>query len=179
MSAHRIASRYAKSLLDLAIDRNQLDAVLADMMHVQEALKVRDLLLMIKSPIINPGKKKGIFHRVFANKLSKSTQAFFDIMIRKGRESLLPEIVDSFVEQYKEFKNISTIIIKTAVPLDDGTINSIRQKLIAAKIAKENLEVQVEVDPELVGGFTLAFEGKQYDASLATKLKELRKQFAN
>ena len=179
MSAHRIASRYAKSLLDLAIDRNQLDRVLADMQYVQEALKVRDLFLMIKSPIINPGKKKSIFRRLFSNKLSKSTEAFFDIMIRKGRENILPDIVDSFIEQYKKHKSISTIVIKTAVPIDERTIADIRKKLISAKIARENLDIQVKVDPAIVGGFTLAFEGKQYDASLATKLKELRKQFSH
>jgi F-type H+-transporting ATPase subunit delta len=178
MSASRIASRYSKSLLDLAIERNELSQVLTDINYVGQAVKVRDLYLMIKSPIINPAKKKAIFHRLFGGKLSKTTESFFDIMIRKGRESILPEILHSFIEQYKDYKHISTITIKTAAPMPDSVIADLREKLVASHAAKENLEIEVKVDPNLIGGFTLEFEGKQYDASMATKLNELRKQFS-
>ena len=178
MSASRIASRYSKSLLDLAIERNELSQVLADINYVREAVKVRDFYLMIKSPIINPAKKKTIFQRLFTGKLTKTTESFFKIMIRKGRESILPEILDAFIEQYKEYKHISTILIKTAAPMPDSVIADLREKLLASHTAKDNLEIEVKVDPTLIGGFTLEFEGRQYDASMATKLNELRKQFS-
>jgi F-type H+-transporting ATPase subunit delta len=178
MSASRIASRYSKSLLDLAIERNELSQVLTDINYVRESVKVRDLYLMIKSPIVNPAKKQTIFQRLFAGKISKMTESFFKIMIRKGRESILPEILDSFIEQYKEYKNISTIVIKTAAPMPDAVIANLRKKLEASHAAKENLEIEVKVDSSLIGGFILEFEGKQYDASMATKLHELRKQFS-
>ena len=179
MSAQRIASRYAKSLLDLAIERKELEHVLEDMQYVQGALESRDLFLLIKSPIISGGKKKSIFRRLFQDKLSKTTNAFFDIMIRKGRENILPEIAHSFVEQYREYKKISSVVLRTAVVLDDATIQAIKAKLSASDKVMENIELEVKVDPSLLGGFVLEFEGRQYDSSLSAKLKDLRKQFSN
>lgn len=179
MSAQRIASRYAKSLLDLAVERGELDQVLADMQYVQGALESRDLFLLIKSPIISGGKKKSIFHRLFQEKLGKTTNAFFDIMIRKGRENILPEIAQSFIEQYRVHKQISSVVLRTAVPLDDATVASIKEKLSASDKVMQNIELEVKVDPDLLGGFVLEFEGRQYDSSLSAKLNELRKQFSN
>lgn len=178
MSVQRIAGRYAKSLLDLAIERNEVDAVLEDMNYVKAALKSRDLFLLIKSPIVSMDKKLSIFRNIFSGKIQKTTTAFFEIMTRKGREYHLPEIVDAFIEQYKEYKQISTVSIKTAVALSDDALAKIREKLAASPDVHKNLELEVSVDPSLLGGFTLQFEGKQYDASIATKLKDLRKQFS-
>lgn len=179
MSVQRIASRYAKSLLDLSIERNEMETVAADIDYVTACLTSRDLYLMIKSPIINTGKKKTIFKRIFADKLSKTTNSFLDIMLRKGRENLLPEIMETFKEQYKSYKQISTVILKTAVELKEDTIALIKKKLENSSEAKKNIDLQVVVDPTLVGGFTLEFEGKQYDSSLAYKLRQLKKQFSS
>ncbi len=178
MSAQRIATRYAKSLLDLAVERNELEQVNNDMHWVEKALTSRDLFLLIKSPIISRGKKKSIFRKIFGNTLSRTTNSFFDIMIRKGRENILPEIVTSFIKQYKLFKDISTVTLRSAAQLDESAVQAIRQKLETAADTHQNLELEVKVDPSLIGGFTLEFEGKQYDASLASKLRELRKQFS-
>ncbi|MBK8502053.1 MAG: ATP synthase F1 subunit delta [Saprospiraceae bacterium] len=179
MSVQRIATRYAKSVLDLAIERSEIEQILADMQYVRSALRSRDLWLMIKSPIISTGKKLSIFKKIFSGKLSATTSSFFEIMIRKGREIYLPEIVDAFIEQYKAYKQISTVVIKTAVPLGENALESIRQKLTGSLDTKKNLELNLIVDPALIGGFTLEFEGKQYDSSMASKLKELRKQFSH
>ncbi|MCB0685821.1 MAG: ATP synthase F1 subunit delta [Saprospiraceae bacterium] len=179
MSVQRIAGRYAKSLLDLAKERKEVDAVLQDMKYIKSALKSRDLYLMIKSPIVNADKKLSIFKKIFSDKIQKTTAAFFDIMTRKGRESYLPEIVDAFIEQYKDYKQISTVIIKTAVPLSDSALATIKEKLASSPDIKKNLEFEVMVDPSLLGGFTLEFEGRQYDSSIASKLKDLRKQFSH
>lgn len=179
MSVQRIATRYAKSVLDLAIERNEIEQILSDMQYVRSSLRSRDLVLMIKSPIISTGKKLSIFKKIFSGKLTEATASFFEIMIRKGREMYLPEIVDAFIEQYKTYKQISTVVIKTAVPLEENALEIIRQKLSASLDTKKNLELKLIVDPDLIGGFTLEFEGKQYDSSMATKLKELRKQFSH
>ena len=179
MSALRIASRYAKSLLDLGIERGELDQIVKDVQTVQACLQSRDLYLLIKSPIISTSKKKSIFARLFSNRLGVTVNKFFDIMLRKGRENVLPEILNSFEAQYKNYKKISTIILKTAVPLPDETVNQIKERLIASSSTKENVDLQVEVDPTLIGGFKLQFEGKEYDSSLAYKLDTMKKQFSS
>ena len=179
MSAHRIAVRYAKSLLDLGIENNELATLVEDVAKVRASLASRDLFLLIKSPIISTGKKKAVFRKIFDPMLGRTLISFFDIMLRKSRENILPEIIESFDEQYKVHKAISTVILKTAVPLEDKTIAKIKEKLANSAITKPNIDLVVEVDPALIGGFQLKFEDKDYDASLAHKLSELRKQFSS
>ena len=57
MSVSQVASRYAKSLLDLAVEQGKTEIVKADMANFHEALKSRELVLLLKSPIIYPDKK--------------------------------------------------------------------------------------------------------------------------
>ncbi len=178
MSAKRIATRYAKSLLQLAIERDELEQVVADLQVVKQSLSARELYLLIKSPIIKGSKKKAIFKRLFEDQLSSTTNSFFDIMIRKGREDILPEIVESFQTQYNNYKQISRVVLRTAQPLDDEAIELIKQKLSETAETKSNIDLVVEVDPALIGGFTLQFEDKQYDSSIAYQLEKLRKQFS-
>ncbi len=179
MSVQRIASRYAKSLLDLSVERNDLETVADDVDYVLGSLQSRDLYLLIKSPIINPGKKKAIFKRLYDDALSPTINSFLHIMLRKGRENLLPEILEAFKSQYREIKKISTVTLRTAVELEPETVDAIRNTLKQSGATKDNIEMEVEVDPSLIGGFTLEFEGKEYDSSLAHKLRELRKQFSS
>ena len=178
MSVQRIASRYAKSLLDLSVERDELETVLGDMEYLSQSLESRDLYLLLKSPIINTGKKQTIIKRLFADPLSEMTNSFLDIMLRKGRENLLPEIVDAFKAQYKAHQKISTVVLKTAGELDAATIDAIKSKLSISGETHTKIDLQVQVDPALIGGFALEFEGKQYNASLAHKLRQLRKEFA-
>jgi len=93
MSVIRIASRYAKSIIDLATERGELDTVLSDMKGMQEAVKNRDLYLLFKSPIVKSDKKLSVFNAIFDGKLSNLSSEFFKIIMRKGREQYIPEIV--------------------------------------------------------------------------------------
>ena len=71
MSVSRIASRYAKSLIDFAQENNNLEEVKNDMAVLDKALESRDLVMLLKSPIVNELKKKEIFNVLFDGKLSK------------------------------------------------------------------------------------------------------------
>jgi len=54
----------------------------------------------------------------------------------------------------------------------------LKKKLLASGVTSENLDIETEVDPELIGGFVLEFDNKRYDASAAHKLDELRASFS-
>ena len=155
MSVSRISSRYAKSLMELALDRNELEAIKKDILYFTDAMRNRDLYLLLKSPIINAGKKLSIIKTVFGNKVGSTTMAFFEIIIKKGREMYLPEIAADFIGQYKLYNKISTIKITTASPLSQDAMNDIKSKLLASNITMEKLEVTEKVDPSIIGGFII------------------------
>jgi F-type H+-transporting ATPase subunit delta len=177
MSINRISARYAKSLLDLAIERNEVDVVLNDIKIFNEVAKNRDFLLLLKSPIVNTTKKQSIFKAIFASKLSKTTDAFLDIILRKGRESVLVDIVSAFKEQYKAYNKISSVNITTATPLTDVALAEIKAKLLSSNITMDKVEMTTKVDPNIIGGFVIEVGDNLYDASVLYKLDQLKKEF--
>jgi F-type H+-transporting ATPase subunit delta len=177
MSATKLASRYAKSLIDLASEQGQLEAVHGDMAIFQDACKNNDLKMLLKSPIVNIHKKQQIVLAIFGDKFSKLSIAFLNLICAKNREEFLPEIAIEFMNQYRAMNGISTIKVTTATALNDGAIESIKSKLIADKVVSSKLEVSTAVDPDLIGGFVLEFDGNSYDASVSRQLYKLKDRF--
>jgi F-type H+-transporting ATPase subunit delta len=175
----RLASRYAKSLLDLSIEKGQLEQVFADMQWLQAVCRSnRDFVNLLRSPVINIDTKKRIISAVTTGKLSSLTMAFNALLITKGRESNLPEIVTSFISQYKDYKKIYTVKLTTAVPaseeVKDAVINQVKKTS-----GIENIELEEKIDKNILGGFVLQVGDKLVDASIAFDLKEIAKQFEN
>lgn len=177
MSNQRVATRYAKSLIDLARERGSLEKVLEDMKYFREVAKNRDFALLLKSPVIKADKKQQVFKALFEGKTDELTMAFLNILLRKNREAGLVEIADEFIQQYRRIKHISTVKLTTASNLSESTIESIRQKLLASTATDEKIELTTLVDPNLLGGFVIEFEDRLYDASVAHKLALLKKEF--
>jgi F-type H+-transporting ATPase subunit delta len=178
MNNPRLAGRYAKSLMDLAIEQNQLDAVYADINLLKDINKSNpDFVNLLRSPIISSDKKDKIIEAVIGNKVSKLTMMFINLLTSKTREGNMPEIVTAFLEQYNTLKNIQTVKLTTAHPISDELKNS-----IVAKVRTEGstgVEIESAVNEALIGGFTLEVAGKLIDASILRDLQDVGKQFKN
>ncbi len=172
-----VPSRYAKSLIDLAIETKQLEEVCNDMRLIKKVCKENhEFVLLLESPVIKTDKKMKVFKSIFGGKISNTTQLFLDLIATKRREGYIDDIAYSFDEQYKLYKNITTAVITTAVPLDAATKTKI--VAIVKQSATGEVEVIEKVDKSLVGGFILMVNDKQVDASIRRKLNELRKDFS-
>lgn len=175
----RLASRYAKSLIDLAQETNQLDAVFNDLRLLEAACKEsRSFVNFIKSPVINADKKEKIFHILFSDKISPLSDKFCKLLIKKGRERYLPEIAHAGIQQYRIIKNIRQVKITTAMALEGSLRQDIIEK-IKTEIPDEHIELLTVVNEDLIGGFVLETDNTLYDASIMRDLKDVRKQFAD
>ncbi len=177
MSAQRIASRYAKSLIDLAQERGKLERVLEDVQSFRQVAKNRDFALLLKSPVVKADTKERVFNQLFAGKYDELTMAFLRILLKKGREAALLEIANEFDVQYRVIKHISTVKLTTAAKLSDEAVKAIHAKLVASSSTDQNVELTTEVDPDIIGGFVIEFGDKLYDASVAHKLEQMKKNF--
>jgi len=129
----RLASRYAKSLLDLAIEKGQLDTAYADMKYLQAVCAASsEFVSLLRSPIIKADQKNSIVAAVTTGKVSELTAAFNNLLVRKGRESDLPEIATAFVEQYNALNDIHKVTLTTAVEVSAELQQAIAQKVKAA-----------------------------------------------
>jgi len=175
----RLAYRYAKSLLDLAIEKGQLEKIYEDMLYLQQLTTVsRDLLNLLRSPIVSSDKKVAVMKAVTGKNVSEITAAFTHLLIDKGRETELPEIIGAFIKQYKDKKGIHTVKLTTAVPVNDA----IKAQIVDQVKRTSNLqtiELETTIDPNLIGGFILQAGDKFIDASLAYDLKQIARQFDN
>ena len=175
----RLATRYAKSLLDLAIETGELETVYGDMMWLQSVSKTnRDFVNLLKSPVIASDKKLSILKAVAGTRLGKLSGSFITLLIKKGRESNLPEIANAFIQQYEEHKNIHIVKLTTATPLSSSTKEAIIQQ-VKKSAGYENIEIEEKVNEDIIGGFVLQIGDKLVDASIAYDLKAIAKQFRN
>jgi len=177
MRGIRISSRYAKSLLYLCIELNEADRVFEDMKLVNRAVTgTRDLRIFLESPVIKSDKKIAALTSIFGGSISKTTLGFITLLTNKGRESMLLEITESFIEQVKSYKNISSAKVTSASPLDaESRIAMIQQ---ASRLSLGTVELEEKVDPELIGGFILQVGDHQIDTSILTNIRNLRRDFS-
>ncbi len=174
MSSYRLSSRYAKALIQLAQEKGQLEEASKDILSVDNAFEnSSEMRVLFRSPIIPTDKKLAIAQKLFDGKLSPLVYQFILLLIKKGRESHLHEVVNSFVTQYNVIKGITPVKISTAVKLDAAIVDS----LIAGLKREEKLDVidlTQEVDESLIGGFVLRYSDKMIDSSVKRKFKELK-----
>ena len=177
MQNPRLASRYAKSLLDLAVEKNCLDAVLQDMQVLNAVCtESRDFDMMLRSPIINADKKLSVINEVLKRfNINQFTQALLNLLVAKGRELNLPEIAPAFIEQYNSLKNIRTVKLTTAVPVTEAVRSNIAAK-VASFMPTDKIELKTAVDERLIGGFVLEMEDRLFDASVQKSLNDLKNQ---
>lgn len=179
MQSPRVASRYAKSLLDLAVERGQLEQVYGDMLYLQQLNKAsREFLNLLRSPVVNAETKIKSVNAVTQGKIGEITIAFTKLLINKNREAILPEVITSFIKQYKEKKNIHTVKLTTAVPVSNEVKNQIVEQ-VKKTGNMQNIELEAVVDPNIIGGFVLQTGDKLIDVSIAYDLKHVSRQFEN
>ena len=178
MSDFRVASRYAKSLLELAQEKGVLQEVLEDMQRFSQVCKEnREFVLMLKNPIIKHNKKNVILKEIFGKSSHQMTLAIFDIITRKNRESILPNIAKEFQVQYNVLSGIEEAKVTTAVKLTDALKKEI--EAIVMKISsKDKVELTEVIDDSIIGGYVLKVGDRQIDDSLKSKLKALDLKFS-
>ena len=178
MAESRVASRYVKSLLGLAVEQGALEKVHEDMQLFDKVCATNvDFLRMLRSPIIKHNKKKEILEKIFKGKIHNLSLAIIDILTTKNREPLLPEIAKEFHASYNEFKGISKASVTTTIPMD-AQLRSELEKIVKKLGGKEKIELEEKVNPDLIGGFILNVGDKQIDASIKSKIRTLKVKFS-
>jgi F-type H+-transporting ATPase subunit delta len=176
MLVTRLGKRYAKSLLDLATELNKLEETKQDMENILAATQSsRELRTFLKSPVVEGKKKASVINAIFEGKLADLTQRFIALMAKQGREGDLPAIAQGFLELYQAQKGIETAVITSAQPLSDAQAKALSTRL-ASSLGKEII-VEQHVDANMIGGMKLRVAGKEYNGSIAAKLRTLQKSF--
>lgn len=174
MKSTKSAARYAKALLELCMEQNNVDQVAGDMKYLEEVnATTKDFTILLNSPVINSDKKIAIFGEIFGQ-FETLTTSFVNLITKNRREYMLPTIAASFEAQLKAQRGIVPISIVSA-----RALNKASRDMILAKVGASingTLEVTETIDESLIGGFIVNLDDKQIDASIASQFNNLKQR---
>lgn len=174
MKSTKVATRYAKALLESAVEKNNVDSVLGDMQFLLQVNNdTRDFEMLIASPVIKTDKKLEIFKLIF-QQFEELSMSFIEMIAQNRREGYLPVIAESFEAQVKEYKGIVPMTLVSAVPLDASTKDAIVAKVQSG--VKGTLEINEVIDETLIGGFVVKMGDIQIDASISSQFNNLKQR---
>lgn len=170
----KAASRYAKSLIDLATEQQALEQVKDDMVLFESVVDDhRELEAILKNPIVPLDKKWGILKNTFGENIHQITRHFLQLVVNKGRSAILFETAKQFIRQYQVLKGIVTAEVTSAVVLN-ASVKSEIESLVKDALKANEVVVKEKIDEQLIGGFILKVGDKQFDTSIAGSLHKLR-----
>lgn len=173
-----IARRYATALFKLGKETDQLELYYSDCNQLQSVLMHdKTFHFLLNNTVISKKNKKSILKNVFATYLHADILRFLDLLVNKGREEYLHDIITSFFAVYQSFAGIQQVTFTTAYTYNDKTLDKIITLLETQTGLKTN--VKRNIDENLIGGFLLRVGDKQMDASVRGQLNRIRKELSN
>lgn len=174
MNESQISVRYAKALFQSASEKQILDRVFEDMKLLSETCKLEDFQYMIVLPSLQVSQKRKFVDSILRDHLSEISLSMINLVIKNKREAYLAGIARNFRDLYRKAKGISTAKLVTAQPIDEASMKGIKELIREAYDSE--VELASAVDEDIIGGFILTIEDKQYDASVASNLRKMKKQ---
>ncbi len=177
MGNSRAAIRYAKAILDLAVQNKATEALEKDMRSVTATISdSKELQEMLASPVVQGSVKKQALNTIFKGS-NAITEGLISMLVDNKRIGILNEVAQKYIILNEQLKGENLALVTTAVPLTP----ELEKKILAqiAQITGKNVSIQSKVDESIIGGFVLRVGDQQYDASIANKLNNLKREFTN
>ena len=178
MNYSAIAVRYSKALFTLAIEKDVLEKVYDDMKMIYEVCETENSFMQfLENPIIAFSKKISIFENIFKSKINDLSLQFFSLITKNKRDQYLKAMAFEFIGLYKAKYGIKTVTLTSVSTIDKELKKKIKN--IVQNQFKSEIELEENTDNELIGGFVLRIDDEQYDASVVSQLKNIKREFIN
>lgn len=176
--AKLVSKIYGDALFQLAMESQSVDEYLKEVKSFQGILDAnQELIKLMNHPKIDKEEKRKVMMTIFDGKISKDLQGFLDLLIRKDRFIQIDQIFDYFIHQVKEYRNIGTAYVTSAVQLNDNQKEQIRNRLLETTKYVE-IDVIFRVDAQLIGGIIIRIGDRVVDSSVRTRINELSKELS-
>lgn len=176
MAGTRAAIRYAKAILEIAQANNNTVNVTRDMTSLVNAVKEsKELKNFLQSPIIKGEVKHSSLVAIFAS-AQKETKSLFQLLLVNKRFELLPTIASDFKALVNELNGVEIAKVTTAFPLTADLETKVLAKI--KEFSNKTITIENIVDESIIGGFILTMGDQQYNASVASSLQNLKREFS-
>ena len=171
-----IAQVYARALFDVAREQSKIDEIRDQLGQFADTLQDNhDLQVFLFSPYFSTAEKEDGLHKVLEG-ADPAFENFLRLLIEKHRMPVLFRIRRQFDERWQEENRLLPVQITSAVELDDETVEHIRDQI--AEQTDRNIELTVDVNPDILGGIVLRVGNSILDASIKNRLQQLRREVA-
>ena len=164
---------YAMAVVDLASAEGQLDLVERQLLAVGNAVESSsDLVVALSDPRLEEDRKHAIVEDLIGRTASPVTVAVVEMIVGLGRAADLPTIARRVAEIAASGRGRQAAEVRSAVELDQATIDRLAAAL--ERIAGAPVELHVVVDPNVLGGLIVQVGDTVIDGSIRSRLGELR-----
>jgi len=173
LSASALPRRYAKALVELAVEQQAVDRYGEELATVNAVLDQETLLRqLLESPTLVMEKKAAMLSDLAAAlELSTGMRDFLGLVLTKGRIDCLPQIEEFYRRLADDLSGVLRAQVTSAVELDAA-----QQQAIGAGLEKQTgkkVALNVKVDPRLIGGVQAEIGGRLFDGSVRTQLQRI------
>lgn len=175
MADRTVARRYARAFVDLATETNSVDALGQDLERLSAAMNSGDgaLFHAMTNPVFTTTERKKVLEAVLPRLgMNALTNNLARLLVDNERMGALPDIIELYRQAADEHAGRVRVRVSTASPLDDAMREQVTNALASA--TGKHVILETEVDPDLIGGIVARVGGKVYDASLRTRLHDLK-----
>ncbi|WKW46079.1 ATP synthase F1 subunit delta [Myroides sp. JBRI-B21084] len=177
MTGTRAALRYAKAILDVSNAKGNAEVVGADMKNISTAIsQSSELKLFLENPIIKGTSKLAALNEIFAS-ANADTKNLFSVLLQNKRLDILEAIAAQYAVLYDELKGVQVAYVTTATPLTAALEAQVLSKI--KELSTKDVTIVNEVNADIIGGFIIRLGDMQYNASIANKLNQLKREFNN
>lgn len=164
---------YARGIFEMARGAGELEKVEGELLAVSRAFESSpDLRSSLTDPQVPLEKKQGIIDGLIGGRASSLTVGLVQFFVGQNHASELPAIAKSVAEIAASSRDKELAEVRSAVPLDDQTV----QRLAAAlgRATGKDVEVRVIVDPSVIGGIVATVGDTVIDGSIAKRVESVR-----
>jgi len=174
MLAGKAADRYAKALYDTARPEGCLPDILSNFSAIKAAVAASPELRMFLADYMIPRSRRySALEEIFMTRVHARMWQFIRFLESRKRCGLLADIADVFFDIHRRAEGVVAASIASAFPLEEQSVEAV-SRAIGGKVSGK-LFVTTRVNPNLIGGFTLAIEDILYDLSVSGALNKLRR----
>jgi F-type H+-transporting ATPase subunit delta len=169
-----LAGRYATALLELALEAGTVDSVLTDLKRFDALLdESADLMRLVRSPVFTADVQSKAIASILDKAEIKGLAAQFLMVVTSNRRLFaVRDIIKAYAALVARHRGEVTAYVTVAEPLSDAHRDEVRNTLNA--VTGKDVQVDVKVDPSIIGGLVVKLGSRMVDSSLRTKLNALR-----
>ena len=174
MKESRAAIRYAKAIFSLTNESDMSLRVYEDMLfYIDLSSNEKSFSEMLANSVINTKSKHDIILSL-NNNTSALSKNLIGLLISNKRLSILVDVCNAYKSLYEKANNMTKAIVVTALPITDNIREAALLKINS--ISSKKVEINNIIDKNILGGFILRYDGKEYNASLSNKLQKIKKE---